>query len=176
MEQSRDKDVETIDPAELVEPEGPEEPRETEDPKETDDTDEPELKLPDWIKPDPGAGDKGKLLYIEEWATKGRFKDLSDLLTGREVILRYKIEKYSTKRLYSSFGHSIMSRHGLNHMNFRVLLEQDEDGYYTITVPSLPGCISQGATEKEAKENIKEAIVLHLYDGDNYSCSGDGKT
>lgn len=53
-------------------------------------------------------------------------------------------------------------------MNFRVLLEQDEDGYYTITVPSLPGCISQGATEEEAKENIKEAIALHLDTTDNF--------
>lgn len=47
-------------------------------------------------------------------------------------------------------------------MNFKVLIEKDEDGYYVATVPSIPGCISQGKTEKEARENIKEAIGLHL--------------
>ena len=47
-------------------------------------------------------------------------------------------------------------------MKFKIVLEKGEDGYYTATVPSLPGCISQGKTEKEAKKNVKEAIELHL--------------
>ncbi len=47
-------------------------------------------------------------------------------------------------------------------MKFKIVLERGEDGYYTATVPSLPGCISQGKTEDEAKKNIKEAIELHL--------------
>ena len=47
-------------------------------------------------------------------------------------------------------------------MDFKVLIETDEDGFYVATVPSLPGCISQGKTEEEARKNIKEAIELHL--------------
>jgi len=47
-------------------------------------------------------------------------------------------------------------------VKFKVLIERDEDGWYVATVPSLPGCISQGKTEDEAKNNIKEAIKLHL--------------
>lgn len=47
-------------------------------------------------------------------------------------------------------------------MNFKVVIEKDEDGYFVATVPSLPGCISQGATEEEALSNIKEAIHLHV--------------
>jgi len=47
-------------------------------------------------------------------------------------------------------------------MKFKVIIERDEDGWYVATVPSLPGCISQGKTEEEAKKNIKEAIKLHL--------------
>lgn len=47
-------------------------------------------------------------------------------------------------------------------MNFKVRIEVDEDGWYVATVPSLPGCISQGKTENEAKKNIVEAITLHL--------------
>ena len=47
-------------------------------------------------------------------------------------------------------------------MEIKVLLEKDEDGYFVATVPSLPGCISQGKTEKQALKNIKEAIALHI--------------
>jgi predicted RNase H-like HicB family nuclease len=47
-------------------------------------------------------------------------------------------------------------------MNFKIKIEQDEDGWYVVTVPALPGCISQGKTEEEAKKNIAEAIELHL--------------
>ena len=47
-------------------------------------------------------------------------------------------------------------------MRFRVLLEQDEDGFYIATVPSLPGCISQGKTRKEALTNIKDAMGGYL--------------
>ena len=47
-------------------------------------------------------------------------------------------------------------------MNLKVMIEQDEDSIFVATCPSLPGCISQGETEEEALENIKEAITLHL--------------
>ena len=47
-------------------------------------------------------------------------------------------------------------------MRFKVRIERDEDGWYAVTVPALPGCISQGRTEAEARRNIKEAIKLHL--------------
>ena len=48
-------------------------------------------------------------------------------------------------------------------MNWKVVLEKDtQSGWFTVTVPALPGCISQGKTRKEALKNIKEAIELHL--------------
>jgi predicted RNase H-like HicB family nuclease len=47
-------------------------------------------------------------------------------------------------------------------MNLKVIIQQDENGFFVVTCPSLPGCISQGKTEKEALKNIKEAIELHL--------------
>jgi predicted RNase H-like HicB family nuclease len=47
-------------------------------------------------------------------------------------------------------------------MKFKVRIGRDEDGWYVVTVPALPGCISQGKTEAEARKNIKEAIKLHL--------------
>ncbi|OGS50156.1 MAG: hypothetical protein A3K65_01630 [Euryarchaeota archaeon RBG_16_68_12] len=47
-------------------------------------------------------------------------------------------------------------------MKFKVHLEKDEDGMWVATVPSLPGCISQGRTPAEARKNVREAIALHL--------------
>jgi len=47
-------------------------------------------------------------------------------------------------------------------MKIRVVLEPSEEGGYTVYVPSLPGCISEGETEEEALANIKEAIELYL--------------
>jgi antitoxin HicB len=47
-------------------------------------------------------------------------------------------------------------------MKYRVLIEQDEDGVFVVEVPSLPGCVSQGSTRKEAIENAKEAIAAYL--------------
>lgn len=47
-------------------------------------------------------------------------------------------------------------------MKIKVLLESSDEGGYTVYVPSLPGCISEGETIEEALENIKEAIELYL--------------
>ena len=45
-------------------------------------------------------------------------------------------------------------------MIFRVILRPDvEDGGYNVSCPALPGCHSQGETQEEAIENIREAIV-----------------
>ncbi len=43
-------------------------------------------------------------------------------------------------------------------MKFLVTIEKDEDGYYVVECPSLPGCVSQGKAVEEALANIKEAI------------------
>ena len=47
-------------------------------------------------------------------------------------------------------------------MKYRVVIEQDEDEVYVAQVPSLPGCISQGSTRKEALQNVREAIAAYL--------------
>jgi len=43
-------------------------------------------------------------------------------------------------------------------MRFVVSIEKDEDGVFVAECPSIPGCVSQGMTEAEAVENIKDAI------------------
>lgn len=47
-------------------------------------------------------------------------------------------------------------------MTFKVVLEPCEEGGYTVYVPALPGCISEGDTVEEALQNIREAIELYL--------------
>ena len=47
-------------------------------------------------------------------------------------------------------------------MKFTVTVDRDEDGVWVVECPSIPGCVSQGATRQEALANIKEAIQLCL--------------
>jgi predicted RNase H-like HicB family nuclease len=47
-------------------------------------------------------------------------------------------------------------------MNFKVVVERGEDGYFVAHCPPLKGCWSQGRTRQEALDNIREAIDLYL--------------
>ena len=47
-------------------------------------------------------------------------------------------------------------------MRIKVILEPSEEGGYTVFVPSLPGCISEGDTKEQALKNIQDAIELYL--------------
>jgi predicted RNase H-like HicB family nuclease len=47
-------------------------------------------------------------------------------------------------------------------LDFDIVLEKQKEGGYTVYVPALPGCISEGETRAEAVRNIKEAISLYL--------------
>ncbi len=58
-------------------------------------------------------------------------------------------------------GQPICGVEGRN-VTIKVVLEPSEDGGYTVHVPSLPGCISEGETAEEALANIREAIELYL--------------
>ncbi|MFZ5452809.1 MAG: type II toxin-antitoxin system HicB family antitoxin [Thermodesulfobacteriota bacterium] len=51
-------------------------------------------------------------------------------------------------------------------MKLKVVLEPSDEGGFTVYVPSLPGCISEGDTREEALANIQEAIELYLEEED----------
>jgi len=59
-------------------------------------------------------------------------------------------------------------------VKLRVLLEPSSDGGYTVYVPSLPGCISEGNTREEALANIREAIELYLEPVDDEVAAKEG--
>lgn len=50
-------------------------------------------------------------------------------------------------------------------MNIKIVIEPGEDGYIVAHVPALKSCWSQGKTREEALGNIREAIELHLREG-----------
>lgn len=47
---------------------------------------------------------------------------------------------------------------------YTVILEPEDDEIagYAVSVPALPGCLSQGTTQEQALANIREAIALHI--------------
>lgn len=48
-------------------------------------------------------------------------------------------------------------------LNFTVILDPDETGRgYTVLVPALPGCVTQGRTKEEALQRAREAIRCHI--------------
>ena len=47
-------------------------------------------------------------------------------------------------------------------MKLKIVLEPSNDGGFTVFVPTLPGCISEGESKEEAVKNIREAIELYL--------------
>jgi len=51
-------------------------------------------------------------------------------------------------------------------MLLKIHFEPSDEGGYTVYVPSLPGCISEGDTLEEARSNIREAIQLYLEPAD----------
>ena len=47
-------------------------------------------------------------------------------------------------------------------MKFSITIDRDEDAVWIAECPSIPGCVSQGATRNEAVANAREAIALCL--------------
>jgi predicted RNase H-like HicB family nuclease len=56
-------------------------------------------------------------------------------------------------------------------MKLKVVFEPSDEGGFTVYVPSLPGCISEGESFEEAMANIKEAIELYLEEEEPLSLS-----
>lgn len=54
-------------------------------------------------------------------------------------------------------------------LQFNVIFESDEDGYIVASVPSIPGCYTQGKTFEEAKKRIQQVIELCLDEEPGYA-------
>lgn len=60
-------------------------------------------------------------------------------------------------------------------MQVRVILEPSEEGGFTVRVPSLQGCVSEGETREEALANIREALQLYLEPVDDDMTIAEGE-
>lgn len=49
-------------------------------------------------------------------------------------------------------------------LEYNAIFQKEKEGGFSVWIPALPGCASQGETFEEAMENIKEAIFLYLED------------
>lgn len=49
-------------------------------------------------------------------------------------------------------------------LEYNAIFQKEKEGGFSVWIPSLPGCASQGETFEEALENIKEAILLYVED------------
>ena len=47
-------------------------------------------------------------------------------------------------------------------LNYRVIIEQDEDGKFVASVPAIQGCYTEGKTFEESIRNIEDVIKLHV--------------
>lgn len=61
-------------------------------------------------------------------------------------------------------------------VHLKVVLEPSDDGGFTVTVPALPGCISEGDSKAQALRNVREAIQLYLEDVPADSVNGRSAT
>jgi len=50
----------------------------------------------------------------------------------------------------------------MNALSYRVLLRKEAEGGFTVTVPSLPGCVTFGKTLEESMSMAREAIELYI--------------
>lgn len=50
----------------------------------------------------------------------------------------------------------------MQNYEFTVVIEKDEDGRFLAICPALQGCYTEGETEQEARELIKDALRLHI--------------
>ncbi len=59
------------------------------------------------------------------------------------------------------FGDGVAGSHN-KIIKFLTVLDRDKDGVWIVECPSIPGCVSQGATREEAMANVREAIAACL--------------
>ena len=62
----------------------------------------------------------------------------------------------------SYLWYNLFMKKSVKELQFKVIVERDEDGIYVAEVPELPGCYTQGKTLEEARQRIREAIGLVL--------------
>jgi predicted RNase H-like HicB family nuclease len=74
----------------------------------------------------------------------------------RRIASSVSIENLNECIVFATPISAIIKEEG--NMKFIITITRDEDGMYIAECPAIPGCVSQGKTEKEAQRNIQDAI------------------
>ena len=69
-----------------------------------------------------------------------------------------------------------MARKKVKILQYNAVIQEEKEGGYSVWVPALPGCTSQGETFEETLKNIKEAIELYLESAPEILEYGDEKS
>ena len=69
-----------------------------------------------------------------------------------------------------------MAKKRIQILQYNAIIQEEKEGGYSVWVPALPGCASQGETFEETINNIKEAIQLYLESDPGMLKYGDEKT
>jgi len=69
-----------------------------------------------------------------------------------------------------------MAKKKVKILEYKAVFSEEQEGGYSVWVPALPGCASQGETFEEAVKNIKEAIELYLESAPEILEFGDEKS
>ena len=77
-----------------------------------------------------------------------------DVGVSREAVKKFSGDPTGERGRHPPFGASIMK--------LKIILHKEAEGGYSVAVPALPGCYSQGETVEEAMANIREAAEGHL--------------
>lgn len=95
----------------------------------------------------------------------GRNNHIAGRITDREDTEVDKIaeaeDKTRSQIVSEAIGNYLMQKR-IGNKHIRILVEQDEDGVLVGSVPSIPGCHTQGETVEELIENLKEAIEVNV--------------
>lgn len=68
------------------------------------------------------------------------------------------------KSVASCYNDLVMKPRKARVLKYTAIFEPEKVGGYSVTIPALPGCVSEGDTFEEALKNIKEAAELYLED------------
>ncbi len=60
-------------------------------------------------------------------------------------------------------------------LEYNAIFQKETEGGFSVWIPALPGCASQGETFEEATSNIKEAIALYLDDAEDVDIEEEDK-
>lgn len=109
-------------------------------------------------------GGQGNSDEVGEVSNSVKFKVVKTLsqVEGTQISGRKPLKNLPKKATMVSTMKKSLTRKKVKVSQYNAVFQQEKDGGFSVWVPALPGCCSEGDTFEETVENIKEAIELYL--------------